>query len=321
MANLQNIRITGDTLVLPSGTTAQRPVSPVTGSVRLNTDFTPPLLEIYDGSGWKTFSRRYNSGIGLVSSQPATRPTDILDAYPQATDGLYWINVAGTARQVYIDMRGGGWMLAARFNNSSSSWAADDAKWTNTAVLNETSSPTTNQDIKTYAWLWSDSGNLKVRWSLGFIQNYLEEWWYHSNGLRGIFSDTPYVRTNANWNVPRGTRHTRQDFEEWFNKSINVSGTPRGSYSGRAYQNGASGAFWSHCNMRGVNMRPNSGNIRVRYGTALNNETECASCDYYWGLGLNGVAMGSSSVGRRANYTGSGYSINTNNITGWCFVQ
>ena len=54
MATLKNTTI-NDTgfLNLPSGTTAQRPVSPVAGMVRFNT--TTGYAEIYNGSVWIKF--------------------------------------------------------------------------------------------------------------------------------------------------------------------------------------------------------------------------------------------------------------------------
>ncbi len=38
----------------PTGTTAQRPVSPATGAVRFNTSYG--ALEVYTGSAWKFWS-------------------------------------------------------------------------------------------------------------------------------------------------------------------------------------------------------------------------------------------------------------------------
>jgi hypothetical protein len=40
-------------LIIPAGTTAQRPSSPVQGMMRYNT--TIPQLEFYNGSTWTTF--------------------------------------------------------------------------------------------------------------------------------------------------------------------------------------------------------------------------------------------------------------------------
>jgi len=42
---------------LPSGTTAQRPASPVTGQMRMNT--TTVKLEYYNGSAWKATDGSY----------------------------------------------------------------------------------------------------------------------------------------------------------------------------------------------------------------------------------------------------------------------
>ncbi len=56
MATLKNT-IINDTgyLTLPAGTTAQRPAA-TTGMIRVNTNTTPYLLEVYTGAtyGWQT---------------------------------------------------------------------------------------------------------------------------------------------------------------------------------------------------------------------------------------------------------------------------
>jgi hypothetical protein len=54
MATLKN-SIVNDTgyFTLPSGTTAQRPVTPVTGMVRFNT--TLGYAEVYNGNTWVKF--------------------------------------------------------------------------------------------------------------------------------------------------------------------------------------------------------------------------------------------------------------------------
>ena len=51
MATLLNTRLTDQTLVLPSGTTAQRPANPAPGSMRFNT--TLGLAEVYDYGSWR----------------------------------------------------------------------------------------------------------------------------------------------------------------------------------------------------------------------------------------------------------------------------
>jgi hypothetical protein len=314
MATLQSLVI-DDTgfLQLPTGTTAERPASPVAGYTRINTSFTPPQLELWNGSAWRDYKNRFTAGLGLASESPASNAVEILDYNPQAADGLYWINVSGTARQIWCDMKNGGWMFAGRMT-SDSTFGYDSALWTDGNVLNSTSAPTVAQNIKTYAWFLPIN---KARMSLGFIHNYLEENWYSTNGLVGIFS-TPAVNTNINWNASRGSQFGRQKFIEWFNRSINVSGTAAGAYGGRAYQNG-NGASWDNCNMGGVNMQGNSGTWRHRYGIQLNNEGECASSDYGWGLGIVGQ-LGTVGAGKKANYNAGPYVWNTGD-NGWIFVQ
>ena len=45
-----------DAIELPSGTTAQRPTSPVEGMIRENT--TKNVVEVYDGTGWVTLGQQ-----------------------------------------------------------------------------------------------------------------------------------------------------------------------------------------------------------------------------------------------------------------------
>ena len=62
--------------------------------------------------------------IGATQSNPAISALQIKAANPGATSGLYWIKPIGyaTAQQIYCDMTndGGGWMLVASSNASSS---------------------------------------------------------------------------------------------------------------------------------------------------------------------------------------------------------
>ena len=60
MASLKNtvINDTGH-LTLPAGTNAQRPGSPATGMIRINTNSTPYLLEVYQGATWRILKVLY----------------------------------------------------------------------------------------------------------------------------------------------------------------------------------------------------------------------------------------------------------------------
>jgi len=87
MATLLNTRITDQTLVLPSGTTAQRPANPAPGSVRFNTSVG--IAEVYDYGSWRDLANgAESSGSGINGSGASTilylplfgsTPNDITD--------------------------------------------------------------------------------------------------------------------------------------------------------------------------------------------------------------------------------------------------
>lgn len=66
-------------IVLPAGTTSQRPATPVTGSVRFNT--TTALVEIYTGGVWTT-----------TSSTPSAVTTQTSDYTLTASDYFVLVN-------------------------------------------------------------------------------------------------------------------------------------------------------------------------------------------------------------------------------------
>ena len=69
MATLLNTRLTDQTLVLPSGTTAQRPANPAPGSMRFNT--TLGLAEVYDYGSWRDLANGAESS-GVSGSGAST---------------------------------------------------------------------------------------------------------------------------------------------------------------------------------------------------------------------------------------------------------
>ena len=85
MATLLNTRLTDQTLVLPSGTTAQRPANPAPGSMRFNT--TLGLAEVYDYGSWRDLangaesSNVIGSGASTIMYIPffGSSPDDITD--------------------------------------------------------------------------------------------------------------------------------------------------------------------------------------------------------------------------------------------------
>lgn len=100
-----------DGIILPNGTTAQRPSSPQNGMIRWNN--TESKLETYYESKWQNVILEY-AGIGSSQSNPATSASQILATDPTAPSGLYWLQPPSwsSPAQIYCEMtkHGGGWM-------------------------------------------------------------------------------------------------------------------------------------------------------------------------------------------------------------------
>jgi hypothetical protein len=101
-----------DAIILPSGTDAQQPSSPVTGSFRYNTTSGAP--EFRSSSAWISLGLKDGSSQQLA----AASAQDIKTLTGTNVDGAYWIKPVGspTAFQVhcYMSIEGGGWMLTLR---------------------------------------------------------------------------------------------------------------------------------------------------------------------------------------------------------------
>ena len=89
--------------------------------------------------------------IGSSSSCPGDSAWQIKQATGANTNGLYWINVNGTATQVYsiMDsaMGGGGWMLAMKGTTSATNYGYTFAGWTNSGSYSGTQG-TTDEEAK-----------------------------------------------------------------------------------------------------------------------------------------------------------------------------
>lgn len=82
--------------VLPSGTTAQRPESPVVGQTRFNT--TQASLEFYTGTAWNSLAP-----IGSPAN-PATSIDQLAAVITQS--GTYSFSISGTAFTTYVEYNG-----------------------------------------------------------------------------------------------------------------------------------------------------------------------------------------------------------------------
>lgn len=91
----------GASFAVPVGTSAQRPTSPVGGMLRYNSELD--RLEFYDGTTWQTFIGGSGAPNGLTEATAVTSVQALYDA-GQVTDGSYWINFDGTARQYFVPL-------------------------------------------------------------------------------------------------------------------------------------------------------------------------------------------------------------------------
>lgn len=142
MATLKNTTI-NDTgfLTLPSGTTAQRPNSPISGMVRFNT--TMGVTEAYMGGTWVNLTYPLGSVYNPAPSASAIRST-----LSSPEDGNYWYKPLGYSSfplQCYTNFSnaptGKGYVLIARGRQSTD--------WWNTAGQNMTALNLENIDSNT----------------------------------------------------------------------------------------------------------------------------------------------------------------------------
>lgn len=102
---------------LPSGTTAERPVSPQAGYFRFNTSTNS--FEIHTGKDWINIGASAGSGVGTYAS-PASSGRKIKQS--GAASGYYWIQPIGydEPRYCYVDNDNydGGWVLINTIGSS-----------------------------------------------------------------------------------------------------------------------------------------------------------------------------------------------------------
>lgn len=140
-----------DHITLPKGTSAQRPVSPVSGMMRYNT--TLGFVEFHDGSYWREAATGLYSDLGMASTTPATSGVELKKFRPNYATGNYYIQPPGqSAYLVYVDMNnlGGGWVLVAcgreGLQGSNNAWWNDNGSpnglYTSSLVSSNLSSTT-----------------------------------------------------------------------------------------------------------------------------------------------------------------------------------
>jgi len=147
-----------DAILLPSGTSAQRP-SAVAGMMRYNS--TSGTAEVYSQGSWNAFGTVAN---GLTATTPFTKSSDMVN---QSSNGTYWIQTKNmtSAQQYYVDYTsttGGPWVrifLANTDNYNQTSYSWDNAQSSNMLL---------DSAYFMYAFVNSSTNALTYPWAFRF---------------------------------------------------------------------------------------------------------------------------------------------------------
>jgi hypothetical protein len=217
-------------LKLPTWTDSTRPAAPEVGLVGYNTE--SGRTELYDGEDWVLISAQAG-GTGESADKAAESADAILAANPSATSGPYWINVNGTAKQIYCLMNppnaNGGWHLVMAIRRQDS------------LLLNVSGAvntvPATNPFIVGNQAKLSDSDiTLLGPQSTGYYNVLMEQYTWRSNPTSppGYSTTTPWpldgttVCTYASVQGLMPTGNISGDFQRssfWFKSTVPLRGS------------------------------------------------------------------------------------------------
>ena len=212
-----------------------------------------------------------NYSYGKTALTAASSATAILQTNPNPVDGLYWINVGGTPRQVFcsFDNNGYGWMLAMRMQYNSSVLGYTSGYWTNTSTLNPSSLATDEVNIKNY--VFNDYGITAFkmcasRIGTAYNSNPLE----FPNGGSGFGGDS--LREIFNSGNNSYNSEINMGRTNWLNWVEKCSGLLRSNWDNQP-----------NCNEDRINA--NYTYAAVRIGISMNNEADCLTNDSVIGFG------------------------------------
>jgi len=259
-----------DSILMPRGTDAQRPSSPLAGMLRYST--TSNVFEVYNGTEWKQISTVVPLNGGSAGAA-GTSAAAIKALTGTTTDQPYWITVNGTATQLYCLMSGpnsGGWMMLMKATRGGT-FPYDSGYWTDTSTLNVNQFNRNDGDAKFNSFNYSNITDLLVIFpDVG-------------NGNYGCDANAGYGFT---WRD--NGRLSNESARSWFGRVNNAqtSGNPRDGGicwwgSGSGIWSAQGGFQWA-----GYNYTANGSN-KVRMGFAWNNEGDQSSNDVSGGLGMN----------------------------------
>lgn len=215
---------------------------------------------------------------GLSSNTAAVSAQAIKSAYPNSTDGVYWIDLPTVGpKQIYCLMDnkydGGGWMMAMKATAGTTfNFAAD--YWYTTNTLNETDLTRNNADAKYDAMNYYPAKDVLALWpdiaasgtESGSIDN-LSNWSWLQNNFHSSGATTTLISKFA-------ASPTQSSIETSTTGAISFSGygTPFSKQPGYMFY--------------GFNYQGNTSH-KVRWGVSWNNEADQNTNDVSVGIGLS----------------------------------
>lgn len=231
MATLKNITVQGtDEIVIPKGTTAQRPASPTTGDFRYNT--TLKLTEYYNGSYWLDTDTNVPTEIPITSGLICHVDASRTDSYPGT--GTTWTDLSGNGNHFTLT---NGPTFDANANGGAFNLDGSDDHITNTSIDLSTSNYTIISATR------YRPGATTGRHLSGNSTNWLQGGWDNLTKVhyaQGWVSASSGTGTDTHWAVVMTTRnHGADQSSHWYNgllqqrNSAGGGGGPNGLTFGR----------------------------------------------------------------------------------------
>lgn len=282
---------------LLTGTLSTTGYSPEAGDV--TSELSVLASDDVSGASIRTINiiKRYNDGSS--SSRAAPSAAIINDLTGTTTDGAYWIDLGNGPFQTYCIMSGGaGYMLAGKISSTFEwgNWDYNGAYWSGTTTQGSCADLSDSDAV--CELYWNHTLTTGFRMALASASNYIS---VSSTG------STPLnVFTGPEVNLESSL--SRSNFMSWINTA------------------GVSSTYWDNqpnSNRIRINLYNNSSipNVAMRFGIAMNNETDDASDDSAVGFG---VYTNNNSASGIRNTKAGGHSWNPDRrwpLQGFIFVK
>ena len=201
---------------------------------------------------------------GLTSANASTSAYQIKQDFPNATDGIYWIDLPTVgAKQVYCIMNsaidGGGWMLAMKATRGTT-FSYSSSHWTTTSTLNTTDLTRNDGDAKFDVMNYFQAKDMMALWP-DIASNYGSSSTGGSINLSSSFNNWCWLQNSFNG----GTRVTPITF-------FSTSGNNNKFISDASNFAGKGTAFSTQTDVRfyGFNYYPSNTTFAVRWGFGWN---------------------------------------------------